>query len=809
MSSLFGIGGGGNVGASGSFYDYSIDQSLRLDDASGAKLTISSASPTATNRKKVAISCWVKRATLGAAVHTIFHGTGNGLMMQLGPTGADEIYLYQSPWQIYKDALLIRDVGGWYHFALILDSTQATDSNRAKLYINGELQDFSTWQVGAGAARYPALNVDFTWHTGTTMVIGSTGGADDLAGYLSEFVSVDGQASSISDFAEDKNGVWVPVDTTGLTLGNAGFHLDFANSADIGNDIGANNIDFTATNLAASDVVNDSPTDNAVTWNYNNRRGVTLSEGNLYFNVGTTQGVCATMPTATTGKWYFELKVNGAIGPYNPIVWGFSSQEKQTFANYTTNPRDAETSTLSAYTDSSTWQVQAKESGTLTTISPPTAQRPAQNSIIGLAYDADTGKAWLAVNNVWIDSSGGTTGDPSTGANPTHTFTAGIAIFPAAFDVGGVQPQGILQADDDVLTYTPPTDFLTIKSSNMPEPAIGPNSTEQADDYFNTVLYTGNGSTQSVTGAGFQPDWVWLKARNFASGHALFDSVRGATEYLASESTAAESTLSTTLTSFDSDGFSLGANNGVNRNTTSFVSWNWKAGGTAVSNTDGSITSQVSAAPDAGFSICTYTGTSTVSESFGHGLNQAPELVITKARNTTNDWRVHGSVLGTDKFLSLSGTGSVGTDSANGGFPDNTDTLVNLGYESTNGTNYVAYCFHSVPGYQSVGSYVGNGNADGTFVYTGFRPAWVMVKRSSAAGGWHIFDNKRPNAFNVIDKRLEADNADDENSTSGCEIDFVSNGIKFRGNFDNINGSGSTYIYLAFAKMPFKYSPAR
>ena len=227
------------------------------------------------------------------------------------------------------------------------------------------------------------------------------------------------------------------------------------------------------------------------------------------------------------------------------------------------------------------------------------------------------------------------------------------------------------------------------------------------------------------------------------------------------------------------------------------------------SNFDGSIQSVVSANTDAGFSICTYTGTSTVSESFGHGLNQAPELVITKARNTTDAWRVHGSILGTDKFLALSGTNAVATDSSNGGFPDNTDTLVNLGYESTNGTNYVAYCFHSVPGYSAVGSYIGNNSTDGPFSFTGFRPAWLMLKRSDSAADWLIYDNKR-DTFNQMQFPLFPRSPDDEYTSNLLHVDFLSNGFKIRNaTYGETNASGGNYIYLAFAEQPFKFANAR
>ena len=356
--------------------------------------------------------------------------------------------------------------------------------------------------------------------------------------------------------------------------------------------------------------------------------------------------------------------------------------------------------------------------------------------------------------------------------------------------------------------YAPPTDYVCLAASSLSEPTISPNSAIQADDYFNTVLYTGDGtSSNAITGVGFQPDFLWIKQRSpVVRGHQLMDSVRGASVRLQSHGGTAES--ASALVSFDSDGFTVDGTtlNGTNANGDTFVAWNWKAGGTAVSNTDGSITSQVSAAPDAGFSICTYTGTSTVSESFGHGLNQAPELVITKARNSSDDWRVHGSVLGTDKFLTLSGTNAVATDSSNGGFPDNTDTLVNLGYESTNGTNYVAYCFHSSDTCK-VGSYVGNGNADGTFVFTGFRPAFILTKESSSTSGWNLRDSVR-SPENVVNEVLQADTNGAE-MTSNYDVDFLSNGFKLRTSLSDSNTNGQTYIYLAFAEAPFKYANAR
>ena len=819
----------GAAGQGGSFYSETIDNSVRLvgssTAANGARFTQTFS--TVDSSTDFTLNFWVKRNEKDNPINSsyaqnIFNfrsGTSATVLNDIvfagnTYTAGDQILITDtnSASPILATTNLLRDFSAWYNIHIMADMNNATASERLKIFINGTEASYavdnrSSYSTLAGLAAGAWTIGDYY---ATSYCIGST---------IARWAFVDNSTLAASYFGEFSNGIWVPKALTGITWGSAGHLLDFAgtgtnqDSSGIGADTSGKDNHWAVNNIAASDVVNDSPTDNAVTMDPNNRKGATLSEGNLHFNVGTSQGVCATMPTATTGKWYFEFKVNGAIGPSNPIMWGFSSQEKQTFANYTTNPRDAETSTLSAYTDSSSWQIYAKENNVQTVINPPTAQRPAQNSILGLAYDADTGKAWMAINNVWIDSSGGTTGDPSTGANPTHTFTAGIAIFPAAFDVGGVHPQGILQADDSVLTYTPPTDFLTIKSSNMPEPTISPNAAEQADDYFNTVLYTGTGATQSITGVGFQPDWTWIKARSAARSNVLYDSVRGVTKQLISNSTNAESTASTSLTSFDSDGFSIGTSGAINTSSDTLVAWNWKAGGTAVSNSNGSITSSVSAAPDAGFSVVTYTGAGT--GTVGHGLGITPSMYIVKCRsNAATSWRVYHSGIASDAetdYLTLdSDAAAADVNFWNDTAPtDSVFSVFNYDDTGTSSRTYVAYVFADVPGYSRAGSYVGNGNADGTFVFTGFRPAWVMTKRSDGTSWWGISDSAR-SPYNEIANTLAAnENYSESVLTSDLNVDFLSNGFKIRDTDGYYNASGGNYIYLAFAEAPFKYANAR
>jgi len=325
--------------------------------------------------------------------------------------------------------------------------------------------------------------------------------------------------------------------------------------------------------------------------------------------------------------------------------------------------------------------------------------------------------------------------------------------------------------------------------------------------FFNTVLYTG--ANKSITGVNFQPDWVWIKERD-SGYHAIFDSIRGATKILSSNVTNAESTQSDTLTSFDSDGFTLGADssNYVGGSSTSTVSWNWLAG-TSFSNDAsatgiGTIDSSGSVSDAAGFSIVSYTGNSTSGASIKHGLSSAVKFVVGKAINTSGeDWYTGHASNGFDKYIKLNDTHAAQTFS--GVFNDtapNTSivTLGSNGIINSSSYNYIMYCFAEKKGYSKFGSYTGNGNADGAFVYTGFRPAWVMIKRSSAAQSWILYDNKR-SSFNTTNDLLFANTSGAESADNSVGIDFLSNGFKCRSADDSINSG--TYIYMAFAEAPF------
>ena len=328
----------------------------------------------------------------------------------------------------------------------------------------------------------------------------------------------------------------------------------------------------------------------------------------------------------------------------------------------------------------------------------------------------------------------------------------------------------------------------------------------KSTDYFNTKIYAPDGSSSfAVTGVGFQPDWVWLKSRGYAEDHQLNDSVRGATKGLQSNLNSAETTQSNGLTSFDSDGFTVGNLSDYNWNGDSIVSWNWLAGGTASSNYDGSITSTVSVNTTAGFSIVKYTGTG-ANATIGHGLGVAPKMIIVKAYEGGQQWAVQHSALGATKGLRLNSSNAAYTSSTRWNNTEPTASVFTVGTEAevnTNTEDHIAYCFAEKQGYSKFGSYTGNGNASGPFVYTGFKPAWVMTKRTDSTSGWIIRDNKR-DTFNPSQTSLYANapTADDTSGGASYYLDFLSNGFKFRGSGTAFNASSGSYIYMAFAAAP-------
>jgi len=325
--------------------------------------------------------------------------------------------------------------------------------------------------------------------------------------------------------------------------------------------------------------------------------------------------------------------------------------------------------------------------------------------------------------------------------------------------------------------------------------------------YFQIKLYAGTGSAQSVTFDGsedMQPDWVWGKGRDVANLHALFDSVRGTGKALYTDRTNAEENQAQGVTAFNSDGFSMGTLGDLNASSKNFVAWNWKASGSTSSNSDGSATSTVSANTTAGFSIVSYTGNETA-KTIGHGLGAIPQIVITKNRSTTGQWAMYNRNLGANKNLHLETTDAAASSSAVFNDTESTSSVFSVGnavMTNDNGSNFIAYCFAEKKGYSKFGSYTGNGSSsDGTFVYTGFRPAWVLIKRTNASGhDWVLIDSKRL-GYNADNNTLLPNSTAVEATDN--RIDILSNGFKNYNANGSENESGGEYIYLAFAENPF------
>jgi len=557
-------------------------------------------------------------------------------------------------------------------------------------------------------------------------------------------------------------------------------------------DQSGNNNDWTSNNLTESDISVDSPTNNFATMNplSSPTATATLSEGNLKASASSIVNSYATIGMSS-GKWYWEAYCedvgSAMLGIGNdPSATGDTGNYK-----YYVNGNKYDPSGASSYGASYT-----------------------TGDIIAFTYDADIGTLTAYKNNVsqgTMFSSLSGTYFPffrSAGGTPDIVYNFGQDSSFA----GNKTAQGNQDSNGiGDFYYTPPTGFLALCTSNLPDVAVTPS------EHFNTVLWSGSGSSQSITGVGFQPDWLWIKMRSSAYNHRFFDAIRGSANGLYSPNTNVEGDYSAYdgVTSFDTDGFSLSGKDGTDKSGETYVAWNWKANGSGSSNTNGSInTTATSANVDAGFSIVTYSGNGTAGATIGHGLSKAPEMVIIKSRTNGNDWwDTYHKDIGADKSLFLNDTAAAGSRT----YYNNThpsSSVIYLGSDrSSNGSGetFVAYCFHSVDGYSKVGSYTGSSSADGTFLYTGFKPKFVLLK-DVAGGEWGMFDSTR-NSYNVVNKQLQADGSSAEYSgDSNRDMDFLSNGIKLRNAAPNgliFDNSARTYIYIAFAETPFKYSNAR
>ena len=904
------------IGAAGAAdTTYTVDRSLRInnDDSAYLSKTLSSDG----NRTTMTLSVWLKRGNFGEMmILDAYENDANRtrLMIDAGNRMQFVTRLSGNDHQLITTGIQ-RDPSAWYHFVWAIDTTDSTASNRVKMYINGEQQtDFVS-------TSYPDQNEAMLINKDVLHTIGigqdSAGLEVPFDGYLAEINFIDGFQYDPSYFGETNvtTGQWNPKEYTG-SYGSKGFYLNFSDNSGttattLGKDNSGNSNNFTPNNFSVADGIDgdsfaDTPTNNFCTLNplVRSQSAQSLANGNLQRSGNARK--CVGTFLLKNNKYYFEVKVEDGNG--NAAI-GVTQAD--------TDLRDRDNTEAAAYFPNGEYKIEG--SGQTSGFS-----TYGNGDIIGVAIDTtlSTPKVWFAKNNTWQG-----TGDPSTTGYSLTTGKDYVFNIDHASSGSSTTATAFFGGHKGEFNYTPPTGFVAASSANLPDPTILlPNK------HFDTTLYTGNNSSQEISTLNFQPDWLWFKSRSSTSWHALFDSVRGRGQGLASNNSNSEytSSASNDLVSFDDDGFTLGSNQNwgsVNGSGNSIVTWAWNGGDTdgktytvtvvsdsgnkyrfdgfgtsavtldlaeggpyifdqsdssnsghplrfsttsdgthgsgseyttgvttsgtpgssgakttivvaasaptlyyycsvhsgmggqantnstlGSSNFDGTIQSTAKVNANAGFSIITYTGNGSNSSTVGHGLGVTPDAVIIKRRDGSGSWIFESphTYNGRGMYLnSTNGSNTAGPDTTSRSstlvtFVDSGDTnrRVNI-----NGETYVMYCFSNVASYSKIGSYTGNGNADGTFVFTGFRPAWIMVKRTdSSPHDWFIWDNKRPE-FNVNNILIRPNTSGGEQTYTS--IDILSNGFKARSTDGDFNGSGGSIIYLAFAEAPFRNARAR
>ena len=738
---------------------YNIQRSLRFRSSASAYLSRTFGTPT--NQAIWTWSGWVKRGTLGTAVTLISTGTGSSDTTRFEcDWSANNTFRMMGGTTIFRESnRVFRDPSAFGHLVITIDTTQGTASLRARAWWNNEE---ITW----------ATNNTLTtcgYNTAAASRIGKT--VSDVLpfdGYLAEVNFIDGQALTPSSFGQTDavTGVWQPKKYTG-TYGTNGFYLPFTDNSSpttLGYDKSGNGNNWTPNNISTTagatyDSMTDVPTlTSATAANYcvinplSLTSPTTLANGNLQVSTGTTGGGGAwgSFAYPLSGKFYYEFVATG-IASANCRV-GISDSIRTYSIEYnndgTKTVNGSVTSYGATYTD---------------------------GDVIGVACDIDSGTVIFYKNN----ASQGSISNTVWLTIPQFAFCAdgsGAAGITAQFNFG-----------QRPFSYTPPTGFKALNTFNLPDPTI-----KKPNQYMDATTYTGNNTTNNVVNSGaFQPDFAWIKCRSTGStNHMLLDSVRPNGYSLNSNTTNSEGNFNGPWTGFNSNGFGLGADGtgAANANGATYVGWQWKKGATP------------------GFDIVTSTLPTTGINTLSHSLGVAPKMIIAKRRDGAEAWLVYQSSGTTQsQYLRLNTTDAVAA-SANlwGSSPISSSQFY---FNGTAGWQYVFYLFAEILGFSKFGSYTGNGSAtSGSFVYTGFRPKYVMIKRTDTTGEWNILDASR-NTYNVMGQLLWSDSSAAEATYNTC--DFLSNGFKLYSTASDTNASNGSYVYAAFAENPFKYSLAR
>ena len=847
MSSLFGIAAGGQSG----FYGFEITNGLRFN---GSNAYLDKTPSSTSNRQTWTFSAWVKRSTLGTQ-QFIWAATASSTdrsMIYFETDNTLRIYLRETNVNMGRgsgvsigqvSSAVFRDTSAWYHIVVAMDTTQAdassplrADANRLKFYVNSVQQTNDTSHTFANSAILQNVNTAYNKENiDHTLGIQGYDDASDFGGYMAEVNFIDGLQLTPTSFGQLKSGVWVPKDTSGLTFGTNGFRLQFkqngtgtASSSTIGADTSGQTNHYTSHNLDAEDVTIDSPTNNFATLSpyidagtYGQQSDPTPTDGNLAIAMpgGTNNIAVSTFELVPPNKYRAKFTLTSR-GSSTNFEFGCGSTNKEIGA---ASVRFNSSGYIAV--DGSTVQSSLTSANTV---------GDAVEVLVDL--ENDTVKFALLENGSSTWASLGTA--QAISANVTNPIIwvreQGSSNINGTFDFGQLGYSG---SDDS--TYSP------MSTANLPEPTFSPKDDDIPEDYFQANIWTGNGTSQSISTYEFSPDWVWIKERSSTSSHMVYDTIRGTDVFIQTNSTVANTSSTVNLTSFDSNGFSLGDGGSTNQSSQTYVGWAWLAGGTPTATnseaagaapTSGSVmingsastaslagtiaAKKISANTEAGFSIVQYEGTGS-NATIAHALSSAPEWVIHKRIETDGtNWAIFHTSIANTKHMVLNTTAKETTSTSMFNSTSPTSTVISVGTSShTNSSSkdYIAYCFHSVKGYSRFGSYTGNGSGSGIVVYTGFRPAFVIVKRSSGtsdASGWFLADNAR-SPLNLVDEKLAANTSQEENDSSligasgANDFDFLANGFKLRASNAGTNSDGQTYIYMAFAEIPFKYANAR
>ena len=765
---------------------YEIERSLRFNSGDTTKLerTIQSGGSTTT----WTFSVWIKKTSFGATKPICGYysaDTNSQHPMRFNSSDQLEWYNYTGG---YQGRLVtnrkFRDPSAWYHLVFVWDTTNGTAGDRMKIYVNGvEETSFAT-------DSNPSSSQASHWNTNVLHAIGTTSNYNDgwFDGYITEVNFIDGAVKQASDFGETDSitGAWIPKKYGG-SYGTTGFYLNFSDNSNttsgtLGAD-GAGSNDWTPTNFSvatddeiACDSFSDTPTNNWCTMNpINNPNGATLNNGGLEVNLvypHDDNGVYATFGV-TSGKWYWEAKCTSAgnrgqvgvtdAGHKSGSNSGYNYSVATRHTGSTSDTSGTSNSNLDAVIDSGNW--------------------------VTFCFDADNGQIWYsreaAPNISGTANVTGLTLGPGRSWQP-HIRETGNPVSNFTFNFG---------ASAAGFKYGPPNDdYKPLNAANLPEPTI-----KKPDDHFVVKTYSGTGSTQTIT-TGLDADLVWVKRRDSSNYHILANTISGAGSYLVSNETDAESDGGSQLINgLSSTGFQVGTENAVNNSSGTYVSWNWKESASA------------------GFDIVSYTGTGSNPQTRAHSLGVAPEMIILKSRSGTNGdehWAVYHHAHSSTAATSATYFGRLNTlddfedlEMWNDTVPTSSVfTTQNHAISNYDGDTFIAYLFTSIEGYSKVGSYKGNGNANGAFVNLGFRPAFLLIKCTNGDESWEIYDNKRL-GYNVNNESLFPDLSNAESSED--RVDLLSNGFKARINSGGLNGSNKNYIYYAIAETSFKYSNAR